>query len=195
MSRQELLRNRIAQRLNASVDNVDVFTVLHSPHNTNESLLDVRFSAHGSPYYHPEKLNAAILQHQEQVKYDCFDCVQNVILFYFFAPHCILTIFFCFQFERELGVSIMMVNIDECMVEKTYCESSCSNILNKSPIPYAVFTNTSSFVGVRAVVDPVCQCMPEPEIRCLNGGTRIGDRCVLARFLKQSLYLLGWATL
>ncbi|KAE8744365.1 hypothetical protein FOCC_FOCC009018 [Frankliniella occidentalis] len=146
ISKQELLRNRIANMLNVSIHNVDVFTVLHSRHNTNDSLLDVRFSAHGSPYYAPEKLNAAVLKHQEQI-------------------------------ERELGVSILMVNIDECLVEKNFCESSCTNYLSKSTTPYAVYTNTSSFVGVNAVVDPVCQCMPEPEIHCLNGGTRIGDSC------------------
>lgn len=69
-----------------------------------------------------------------------------------------------------------MVGIDECLVEKTFCESSCTNILSKSTTPYAVYTNTSSFVGVNAVVDPACECQPNPEIHCLNGGTRIGDR-------------------
>jgi hypothetical protein len=55
-----LFRSRLAHILNVSAENVDVFTVLHSPHNSNTSLLDVRFSAHGSPYRKPEKLNAAV---------------------------------------------------------------------------------------------------------------------------------------
>jgi hypothetical protein len=59
-SKHELFHSRLARILNVSLENVDVFTVLHSPHNSNASLLDVRFSAHGSPYRHPEKLNAAV---------------------------------------------------------------------------------------------------------------------------------------
>jgi hypothetical protein len=59
-SKHELFHTRLAHILNVSMENVDVFTVLHSPHNSNTSLLDVRFSAHGSPYRKPEKLNAAV---------------------------------------------------------------------------------------------------------------------------------------
>jgi hypothetical protein len=59
-SKHELFHFRLAHILNVSMENVDVFTVLHSPHNSNTSLLDVRFSAHGSPYWKPEKLNAAV---------------------------------------------------------------------------------------------------------------------------------------
>lgn len=59
-SKHELFHTRLARILNVSLENVDVFTVLHSPHNSNMSLLDVRFSAHGSPYRRPEKLNAAV---------------------------------------------------------------------------------------------------------------------------------------
>lgn len=67
MSKQSLLKKQIAKYLNVSEENVDVFTVLHSPHNANMSQLDVRFSAHGSPYYSPEKLNAAISVHYNEV--------------------------------------------------------------------------------------------------------------------------------
>nr|CAD7451505.1 unnamed protein product [Timema bartmani] len=68
-----------------------------------------------------------------------------------------------------------MVNIDECLMEKVFCETeSCTNFLNKSNVPYAVYTNTSSFVGVRAVVDPLCNCKVKERPICLNGGTPIG---------------------
>lgn len=66
-SKRDILRSRLAKILNVSADNVDVFTVLHSHHNTNSSLLDVRFSAHGSPYYHPERLNYMVSSNQEKV--------------------------------------------------------------------------------------------------------------------------------
>lgn len=49
---------KLATLLNTSYENVDLFTVLH--HNDNTSLLDVRFSAHGSPYYAPEKINTKV---------------------------------------------------------------------------------------------------------------------------------------
>nr|CAD7203851.1 unnamed protein product [Timema douglasi] len=143
-SKQELLRWRLASLLNVSVENVDVFTVLHSPHNTNGTQLDVRYSAHGSPYRQPEKLNNLLAAHQEEI-------------------------------EQELGLTILMVNIDECLMEKVFCETeSCTNFLNKSNVPYAVYTNTSSFVGVRAVVDPLCNCKVKERPICLNGGTPVG---------------------
>lgn len=68
ISKATVLKQRLASILNASVENVDVFTILHSPHNPNNSQLDVRFSAHGSPYYQPEKINAAIDKHQAEVR-------------------------------------------------------------------------------------------------------------------------------
>lgn len=67
ISKATVLKQRLASILNASVENVDVFTILHSPHNPNITQLDVRFSAHGSPYYQPEKINAAIDKHQAEV--------------------------------------------------------------------------------------------------------------------------------
>jgi hypothetical protein len=69
-SKHEQFRGRLARILNVSVENVDVFTVLHSPHNSNASLLDVRFSAHGSPYRQPEKLNAAVALNKASVSSD-----------------------------------------------------------------------------------------------------------------------------
>lgn len=146
VSKKQMFQEKIANMLNASLENVDVFTVLHSPHHNNKSLLDVRFSAHGSPYFAPEKLNAILALHAKDV-------------------------------ERELETDVLLVNIDECLFEKQHCNTSCRSYLNASTIPYAVFTNTSSFVGVRAVVDPQCTCHVAEPIVCLNGGTPIAERC------------------
>lgn len=146
VSRKEIFREKVASMLNASVDNVDVFTVLHSPHYNNRSLLDVRFSVHGSPYYAPEKLNTILAQHSKEI-------------------------------EREMRADILLVNIDECLFEKLHCNNSCRSYLNASTIPYSVYTNTSSFVGVRAVVDPQCTCHVAEPIVCLNGGTPLAQRC------------------
>ena len=85
---------------------------------------------------------------------------------------------FISQLEDALKLNIMMVRIDECLREKKHCDSSCRNKLMTSSIPYTIYTNTSSFVGVEAYVQPVCSCElplekesacnPNP---CLNEGT------------------------
>ncbi|XP_070519670.1 DE-cadherin isoform X2 [Cardiocondyla obscurior] len=146
VSKKEIFQEKLATMLNTSIENVDVFTVLHSPHHNNRSLLDVRFSAHGSPYYAPEKLNTIIAQHSKEI-------------------------------EREMKADILLMNIDECLFERTHCNNSCRNFLNASTVPYTVYTNTSSFVGVRAVVDPQCTCHVAEPIVCLNGGTPLKERC------------------
>lgn len=146
VSKKEILQEKLASMLNTSIENVDVFTVLHSPHHNNRSLLDVRFSAHGSPYYAPEKLNTILAQHSREI-------------------------------EREMRADILLINIDECLFEKDPCNDTCRSFLNVSTIPYPVYTNTSSFVGVRAVVDPQCICHVAEPIVCLNGGTPLAGRC------------------
>ncbi len=79
-----------------------------------------------------------------------------------------------------------MIGIDECLKEKHFCESSCHNTLSKSDIALKVFTNTTSFVGVHAFVQPVCNCSsfqppnkcdPNPCLNnaiCITGGTLEG---------------------
>ncbi|XP_043265483.1 DE-cadherin isoform X1 [Colletes gigas] len=146
ISKKEIFQERIANMLNASVENVDVFTVLHSPHHNNKSLLDVRFSAHGSPYYAPERLNTILAGRMKEI-------------------------------ERELKTNVLLVNIDECLIEKLHCNDSCRSFLNASTVPSAVYTNTTSFVGVRAVVDPQCTCHVAEPIVCLNGGTPLAEHC------------------
>ena len=146
VSRKGKLQERLAMMLNTKIENVDIFTVLHSPHHNNMSLLDVRFSAHGSPYYAKEKLNTIAAQHSKEI-------------------------------EREMNADILIINIDECLFEKVHCNDSCRSFLNASSEPYSVFTNTSSFVGVRAVVDPICTCHVAEPIVCLNGGTPLAKRC------------------
>ncbi|XP_043497699.1 DE-cadherin isoform X1 [Polistes fuscatus] len=145
VSKKDIFQEKIAYMLNTSIDNVDVFTVLHSPYH-NKTFLDVRFSAHGSPYYAPEKLNTIMSQHSADI-------------------------------ERAMKADILMVNIDECLYEKVHCNNSCRSFLNASNVPYPVYTNTSSFVGVRAIIEPQCTCHVAEPIVCLNGGTPLADRC------------------
>ncbi|KAL7052566.1 hypothetical protein ACKWTF_004912 [Chironomus riparius] len=146
ISPKEKLQDFIMELFNVSRENVDIFTVLKN--DRDSAILDVRFSAHGSPYYEPEKLNGKILQHKNKL-------------------------------EEKLGSKVMMINIDECLIEKAKCESSCMNVLEKSNIPLSVYTNRTSFVGVNAFVRTECKCF-EPkhgEPVCYNGGTSFANTC------------------
>uniref|UniRef100_A0A182XLI7 DE-cadherin n=1 Tax=Anopheles quadriannulatus TaxID=34691 RepID=A0A182XLI7_ANOQN len=143
---KDRLQASIANTLNVSRENVDVFTVLKRD-NDNGTFLDVRFSAHGSPYYAPERLNGMMGYRLRQL-------------------------------EEDVGFSVLMVGIDECIEEGRNCELSCKNTLYKSNVPIAIYTNTSSFVGVNAFVQAECVCeAPSPSLTCLNGGFLVNDRC------------------
>ncbi|XP_040171668.1 DE-cadherin-like [Anopheles arabiensis] len=143
---KDRLQASIANTLNVSRENVDVFTVLKRD-NDNGTFLDVRFSAHGSPYYAPERLNGMMGYQLHQL-------------------------------EEDVGLSVLMVGIDECIEEGRNCELSCKNTLYKSNVPIAIHTNTSSFVGVNAFVQAECVCeAPSPSLTCLNGGFLVNDRC------------------
>ncbi|XP_076032082.1 neural cadherin isoform X3 [Oratosquilla oratoria] len=63
-SKADLFREKIARLVDTSVDNVDVFSV--QLRQIRPPITDVRFSAHGSPYYQPIKLNGLILQHRAE---------------------------------------------------------------------------------------------------------------------------------
>lgn len=68
--------------------------------------------------------------------------------------------------ERALGLRMLMINVDECMQERIMCESSCANELKKSNVSAPVFTNTTSFIGINAYVQPVCECRPSLRSDC-----------------------------
>lgn len=54
-SKKDLLRTKLSSIVGAKEENVDVFTVFNQL--SRNSTIDVRYSAHGSPYYDPVKLN------------------------------------------------------------------------------------------------------------------------------------------
>ncbi|XP_053615314.1 DE-cadherin isoform X2 [Plodia interpunctella] len=66
-SKKEKLHRRLSQLYNTSMDNVDVFTIF-SKVTVKDNFLDVRFSAHGSPYYPPEKLDSMVIGIQEKLE-------------------------------------------------------------------------------------------------------------------------------
>lgn len=65
-SRYDLLRQHIAKMLGVPLSNVDIFTIMNHP--TKEKTIDIRYSAHGSPYYKPVKLDGIISESTQQVR-------------------------------------------------------------------------------------------------------------------------------
>lgn len=84
------------------------------------------------------------------------------------------------QLETDLNLKMLMINIDECLIERTKCgpEESCSNNLYYSEVPQQVYTNRTSFIGVNAYDMAECSCKVQSMPKsCLNGGTPYNDRC------------------
>lgn len=85
MSKYELLREMIAMKLGVPFTNVDIFTVMNHP--TLPRTIDLRYSAHGSPYYRPARLDGIVNQFQDEVSLSClFKSLrkQNELMFDFF---------------------------------------------------------------------------------------------------------------
>ncbi|XP_066902324.1 neural-cadherin isoform X6 [Halyomorpha halys] len=151
-SKLDKLREKLADLLNIEKENVDIFSV--QLRKRYPPVTDVRFSAHGSPYYKPVKLNGIVLMNREDI-------------------------------EKEVGINITMVGIDECLYENQNCEGSCTNSLDISHLPYMVNANKTALVGVRVDVIPECTCGARNFTRgescrtspCLNGG-----RCIEGRY-------------
>jgi hypothetical protein len=74
-SKADKLRDKLAELLATERDNVDVFSV--QLRRKYPPLTDVRFSAHGSPYYKPVRLNGIVLRHREEVSRNPFSILPN----------------------------------------------------------------------------------------------------------------------
>ncbi|XP_046999043.1 neural-cadherin-like [Schistocerca americana] len=151
-SKADRFRDKLAELLDTERENVDVFSVqLRKKH---PPVTDIRFAAHGSPYYKPVRLNGLVLMHREEI-------------------------------EKDVGINITMVGIDECLYENVMCEGSCTNILDISNLPYMVNANKTALVGVRVDVIAECTCGARNFSKgescrlspCYNGG-----RCMEGRF-------------
>ena len=64
-SKAQKLRTKLAQILQTDESKVDIFSVMLK--QRRPPITDVRFSAHGSPYYKPVKLNGLVLLNREEV--------------------------------------------------------------------------------------------------------------------------------
>ncbi|ETN65565.1 cadherin [Anopheles darlingi] len=151
-SKSDRFKDKLADLLNIDRENVDVFSVqLRRKH---PPLTDVRFSAHGSPYYKPVRLNGIVLMNREDI-------------------------------EKEVGINITMVGIDECLYENQMCEGSCTNTLDINSLPYMVNANKTSLVGVRVDVIAECTCGARNFSKaesCRSSPCHNGGRCMETRY-------------
>ncbi|KAL0123656.1 hypothetical protein PUN28_005875 [Cardiocondyla obscurior] len=89
------------------------------------------------------------------------------------------------EIEKDVGVNITMVGIDECYYENEMCEGSCTNTLDISNLPYMVNANRTALVGVRVDVIAECTCGARNFSKgesCRNSPCYNGGRCVEDRF-------------
>ncbi|CAH1778847.1 unnamed protein product [Owenia fusiformis] len=63
-SKRSILQKKLAEMLNTATDNVDIFTLRNHP--DLKRTLDVRYCAHGSPYYKESKLNGLMEQNRDE---------------------------------------------------------------------------------------------------------------------------------
>ncbi|XP_045127513.1 neural-cadherin-like isoform X1 [Portunus trituberculatus] len=65
-SKADIFREKIARLVGTKVENVDVFSIQLK--QLRPPVTDIRFSAHGSPYYQPIKLDGLVLQHRADIE-------------------------------------------------------------------------------------------------------------------------------
>jgi len=65
-SKYDKLRDKLAQLLNLDRENIDIFSV--QLRQQRPPITDIRFSAHGSPFYKPIKLDGIVLQNREEIE-------------------------------------------------------------------------------------------------------------------------------
>ena len=145
---QPRFKESIAGILGTSEDNVDLFSVQKAPKNPNA--IDVRFAAHGSPYYVPERMRALLK--------NSWDVLAKA--------------------TKIFKVDILLVGVDECLNE--LCKSSgCTNVLLANGDVEVISVKKTAFASIIAVVVAKCEdCNEEKKViqtcsaqLCLNGGT------------------------
>ena len=58
-----MFKSFLAEKLNVSLENVEIFSVMEN----EKGFTDVRYSAHGSPWYAPSITNGAVSLYREEV--------------------------------------------------------------------------------------------------------------------------------
>lgn len=114
---------------------------------------------------------------------------------YYFKPVRLngMAMLFKRDLERDIGVNISMINIDECVFENANCNGSCTTNEHIHPSPYLVNSNRTALVGLRITTEVDCSCGARNHNKtetcktypCFNGGrcleTRNGVKCTCSR--------------
>ena len=141
-------KESVASILETNEDNVDLFSVQGAPKTSKA--IDVRFAAHGSPYYAPERM-AAVLKNSRPSLAKALEV---------------------------FDVDVLIVGVDECLHEP--CESGgCTNVLIANGEVEVISVKGTSFASIVAILTVRCDdCDAELAERlgceskpCLNGGT------------------------
>ncbi|XP_049957640.1 neural-cadherin-like [Schistocerca serialis cubense] len=81
------------------------------------------------------------------------------------------------EITRKIGLNIVLIGINHCLVHETKCEGPCTNSYRPSKYSLLVDANTTSFVGVSVIVTPECQDITNESAHkschdhhCYNGG-------------------------
>ncbi|XP_072014059.1 LOW QUALITY PROTEIN: neural-cadherin-like [Amphiura filiformis] len=160
-SKLDQLHDLLVEIIGAKKENIDIFGIMNVP--GKERTIDVRYSAHGSPYYPAEQLDGAVLANLDKLLPTrlVFNKVEHK-----------------FDLAEGLGVTVGQVPIDEC-IHEWVCESSCTNEFVVDPTPTVVNTPSQSFTAITTYLVPVCECgaLSKPVgpcdgvTTCVNGGT------------------------
>lgn len=141
-------KETLASILQTDEENVDIFSVQNAPKTLNA--IDVRFAAHGSPYYAPERMTAVIKNNWPVLA----------------------------KATKTFDVNVSTVGVDECLYET--CESGgCTNVLIANGEVDVISVKGTAFASVVATLTARCDdcdgqknkiqtCDSQP---CLNGGT------------------------
>eukprot|EP00099_Drosophila_melanogaster_P001007 NP_001036368.2 Cadherin-N2, isoform C [Drosophila melanogaster] len=163
-SKLERFRNKLAELLYTDRDNVDVFSV-QLKEGSPYPLTDVHFAARSATQQ--PYFKAVRLNGVVQMHRE--------------------------EIEKDVGLNITMVNINECLHEgKGKCGSnSCTSKVELGKKPYTVSVNRTALVGVRLDISAQCVCRARNFTHqdhncrthlCYNGGrcveTRNGPKCV-----------------
>ena len=141
-------KESVASILDTSEENVDLFSVQDAPKTAKA--IDVRFAAHGSPYYAPERMTAILKNSRLSLS----------------------------KAMEVFHVVVLVVGVDECLYEP--CESGgCTNVLIANGEVEVISVKGTSFASIVAILTARCDdcdaqktkqtsCESKP---CLNGGT------------------------
>ena len=141
-------KESVASILKTNEDNVDLFSVQGAPKTSKA--IDVRFAAHGSPYYAPERMTAILKNSRPSLA----------------------------KAMEVFNVDVLVIGVDECLHEP--CESGgCTNVLIANGEVEVISVKGTSFASIVAILTAQCDdCVAEPTGKtgcesnpCLNGGT------------------------